>query len=58
MNKDRVEGRARSVDGTTEELIGKVIDSKRMKRKGKTRRAVGKAQARCGDIKDDLAGRK
>lgn len=54
MNKDQVKGRAREAKGKLKEATGKLIGNKDMETDGKIENVVGKAQAKYGDLKNDL----
>ena len=54
MNKDQVKGRIKETKGTVKDVTGKVTGKKNLEQKGKLQKAVGKAQAGYGDIKNDI----
>jgi uncharacterized protein YjbJ (UPF0337 family) len=55
MNADQVKGRANSVKGKVEESAGKILNDKKLERKGKLKKNAGKIQALFGDLKDEAA---
>ncbi len=57
MNKDQVEGRKKGLVGKIKEVAGKIVGNKEMEAKGKVKKAVGKAQAKFGDVKADVKKR-
>ena len=54
MNKDQVKGRVEEAKGKAKELTGKVVGNKEMEVKGNVKKNIGKAQARVGDLKEDI----
>lgn len=54
MNKDQVKGRASEVKGKIKEVAGKVTGDKTLEVKGRIEGIVGAAQARLGDVKQDV----
>ena len=57
MDKDRVEGSAKEIKGTTKEVVGKVLGDAKLQSEGKADQAAGKIQnAVCG-VKDTLKGK-
>jgi len=52
INKDQVEGRAKVVSGRVTAAAGVVVGSDRLELKGTAQEAVGKAQAKFGDVKE------
>jgi uncharacterized protein YjbJ (UPF0337 family) len=53
-NKDQVEGRINEAKGTVKELAGKAVGNDRLRAKGAVQKVVGKAQAKFGDVKEDV----
>ena len=54
MNKDQVKGRVKEAKGKIKEVAGVLIGNETMEAKGKVQRVVGQAQAKFGDVKQDV----
>jgi uncharacterized protein YjbJ (UPF0337 family) len=54
MNKNRVEGAAKTVAGCAKEAVGKTVGDQKMAAEGKTTKAVGKLQNAVGGIQDSI----
>jgi uncharacterized protein YjbJ (UPF0337 family) len=54
INKDQVEGRAKEAAGKVQEVAGKAVGSTTQQVKGTVNKAAGAAQAKYGDIKNDI----
>ena len=54
MNKDQVKGRVKEAKGAIKEAAGKLVGNESMEAKGKVQRTLGKAQAKFGDVKQDV----
>jgi uncharacterized protein YjbJ (UPF0337 family) len=54
MNKDQVKGRVKEAEGKTKEVTGKLVGNERLEAKGKVEKILGKAQAKFGDVKQDV----
>ena len=54
VNKDQVEGRTKEVEGKINEVVGKVVGDKTLEVKGKVQQIGGGAQAKLGDVRQDL----
>jgi uncharacterized protein YjbJ (UPF0337 family) len=54
MNKDQVKGRVREAEGKIKEVAGRFLGNDRLEAKGKVQKVLGEAQARFGDIKQDV----
>ena len=54
MNKDQVKGRVKEVEGKIKEAAGKLVGNDRLEAKGKIQKVLGEAQAKFGDVKQDL----
>jgi uncharacterized protein YjbJ (UPF0337 family) len=54
INKDQVEGRAKEAAGKVQEVAGKAVGSTTQQVKGVVNKAAGAAQAKYGDIKNDV----
>jgi uncharacterized protein YjbJ (UPF0337 family) len=54
VNKDQVEGRINEVEGKIKEIAGKVTGQEKLEVKGKLQGIVGEAQAKLGDVKQDV----
>jgi len=53
-NKDQVEGRVTETKGKIKEVAGIVLGDEKMEAKGKVKAVIGKAQAKFGDIKQEV----
>jgi uncharacterized protein YjbJ (UPF0337 family) len=54
VNKDQTEGRVEEVKGTIKEAAGKLLGDAKLETKGKVQRIVVEAQAKFGDVKQDV----
>lgn len=54
MNKDQTEGRVKQAEGKIKEVAGKLVGNDTLEAKGKIERVLGKAQAKYGDVKQDV----
>lgn len=54
MNKDQTEGRVKQAEGKIKEIAGKLVGNEKLEAKGKVQRVLGKAQAKFGDVKQDV----
>jgi uncharacterized protein YjbJ (UPF0337 family) len=54
VNKDQVKGRVNEAKGKIKEVAGKLVGNKTLEAKGKVQKIVGEAQAKFGDIKQDV----
>jgi uncharacterized protein YjbJ (UPF0337 family) len=54
MNKDQVKGRVKEAKGKIKELAGKLVGNESLEAKGKVQKTLGKAQAKFGDVKQDV----
>jgi uncharacterized protein YjbJ (UPF0337 family) len=54
MNRDQVKGRVNQAEGKVKEVAGKVVGNESLEAKGKIQNVVGKAQAKFGDVKQDV----
>lgn len=54
MNKDQVKGRVNQAEGKVKEVAGKLVGNETLEAKGKIQNVVGKAQAKFGDVKQDI----
>jgi len=54
INKDQVEGRVKEATGKVQEVAGKAVGSTTQQVKGTLNKAAGAAQAKYGDVKNDL----
>ncbi|MBP2303125.1 CsbD family protein [Azospirillum picis] len=52
MDKDRIEGAARSVKGSIKEAAGKLTGDTKMEAEGRADKAAGKVQNTVGGAKD------
>ena len=53
-NKDQVKGRIKEAEGKFKEVAGKLVGNEKLEAKGKTQKVLGKAQAKFGDVKQDM----
>ena len=53
-NKDQVEGRVNEAKGKFKQVAGKIVGNEKMEEKGRVQKILGKAQAKFGDVKQDL----
>lgn len=51
MNKDQIDGRAKEAKGTIKEVAGQLVGNEKLEAKGAAQKAIGKAQAKLGDVK-------
>ena len=54
MNKDQINGRAKTVKGKTEEIAGIIMNDKKLETKGSVLKTTGKVQSAFGDLKNNL----
>ena len=54
MNKDQIKGRVEAAKGNVKEAAGKLVGNDRLRGEGKADQAAGKAQAKLGDVKNDV----
>ncbi|MCB8823023.1 CsbD family protein [Microvirga rosea] len=54
MDKDRIEGSAKSVKGSLKEGLGKAVGDTKLETEGKMDKAEGKIQNSVGGLKDSL----
>ncbi|MGO9991347.1 MAG: CsbD family protein [Steroidobacteraceae bacterium] len=54
INKDQVQGRVDEVKGAIKETAGKLVGDASLQAKGNIQKNLGKAQAKIGDVKEDL----
>ena len=54
INKDQVEGRVKEAAGKVQEVAGKAVGSTTQQVKGEVNKAAGAAQAKYGDVKNDM----
>jgi uncharacterized protein YjbJ (UPF0337 family) len=53
MNKDQVKGRVEEAKGT-KEVAGRLVGNETLEAKRKVQRTLGRAQAKFGDVKQDV----
>jgi uncharacterized protein YjbJ (UPF0337 family) len=53
-NKDQVRGRVKEAQGKIKEVAGKLVGNEKLVAKGKIQKVLGKAQAKFGDVKQDM----
>jgi len=54
MDKDRIKGSAKQVDGTAKEALGKLSGDRKLEADGKIKKAEGTIQKALGKAKDSL----
>jgi uncharacterized protein YjbJ (UPF0337 family) len=54
MNKDQVKGHVKEAKGTIKEIAGKLVGNEKLEKEGKVQKIVGEAQAKVGDIKENV----
>jgi uncharacterized protein YjbJ (UPF0337 family) len=54
INKDQVKGRVKEVKGKIKEVAGNLVGNESLEAKGTVQRLAGEAQARFGDLKQDM----
>jgi uncharacterized protein YjbJ (UPF0337 family) len=54
MNKDQVKGRVKEAKGKIKEVAGKLVGNESLEAEGKVQKTLGKAQAKFGDVKQDV----
>jgi uncharacterized protein YjbJ (UPF0337 family) len=54
VNKDQVEGRVKEAKGKIKEVAGHLVGNEKMEVKGKIQKTLGQAQAKFGDVKQDV----
>jgi uncharacterized protein YjbJ (UPF0337 family) len=54
MNKDQVKGRVKEAQGRFKEATGKLVGNETLEAKGKVQKVLGEAQAKFGDVKQDV----
>jgi len=53
-NKDHVRGRVKEAKGKIREVVGKLMGNRTLEAKGKVQKKLGAAQAKYGDVKQDV----
>jgi uncharacterized protein YjbJ (UPF0337 family) len=53
-NKDQVKGRVKESEGSIKEIAGKLVGNETLEAKGKVQKTLGQAQAKFGDVKQDM----
>jgi uncharacterized protein YjbJ (UPF0337 family) len=53
-NKDQVKGRVNEAEGKIKEVVGKVVGDEKLEAKGKVQGVIGTAQAKFGDVKQEM----
>lgn len=54
MNSDQIKGRAKTGKGKIQELAGKILEDKKLEKKGAIEKNTGKVQSAYGDLKQEL----
>ena len=58
MDRDRVEGAAKSIGGRIKNFVGRLLGDEKLKAEGRMDRTEGKIQNTVGGVKDTLRGDK
>jgi uncharacterized protein YjbJ (UPF0337 family) len=53
-NRDQVKGRVKEAKGKIKQIAGKLVGNQRLAAKGKAQKILGKAQAKYGDVKQNV----
>lgn len=56
MDKDKIKGSARQVQGSVKEAFGKLTGNKKVEAEGAADKAAGKVQSTVGGVKDTVRG--
>jgi len=54
MNKDQIKGTTKEAEGKIRKAAGKMVGNEKLQAKGRIQVAAGKAQAKLGDVKEEL----
>jgi uncharacterized protein YjbJ (UPF0337 family) len=54
VNKEQIKGRLREAEGKAKEVAGKMAGNDKLELKGNVQRALGRAQAKFGDVKQSM----
>jgi uncharacterized protein YjbJ (UPF0337 family) len=54
INKDQIKGRVKEAEGKIKEVAGKLVGNETLEAKGKVQKVLGEAQAKFGDLKQDV----
>jgi len=54
VNKDQIRGRVKQAKGNIKEAAGKLLGNEKLRAKGKVQKILGKAQAKFGDVKQNV----
>ena len=54
INKDQLKGRIKEAEGKIKEVAGKLVGNPTLEAKGKVQKVLGEAQAKFGDVKQDI----
>lgn len=57
MDKDRVIGSAKAINGKITEAVGKAVGDAKLEAEGKAKKIEGKVQNAVGSLKDTLRGK-
>jgi len=57
MDKDRIVGSAKEVEGSVKETVGKAVGDAKLQSDGKADKVEGKFQNAIGSLKDALKGK-
>jgi len=55
MNDDQVQGRVEEAKGKVKKFAGKASGNRELEKEGKLQKAHGKAQAKFGDVMDEIS---
>jgi uncharacterized protein YjbJ (UPF0337 family) len=54
INKDQVKGRIKEAQGKIKEVAGRIVGNETLEAKGTIQKLAGEAQAKFGDVKQDM----
>ena len=54
VNKDQIKGRVKEAEGKAKEVAGKMVGNEKLELKGNVQRALGRAQAKFGDVRQKM----
>jgi uncharacterized protein YjbJ (UPF0337 family) len=57
-NKDQVRGRVKEAKGKLKQVVGKLVGDRTLEAKGRFQKKLGAAQAKYGDVKQDVRNAK
>ncbi len=57
MDKDRIVGSGKQINGAVKEVVGKAVGDVKLESEGRADKIVGKVQNTVGGLKDTLKGK-